>query len=67
MERKELLERIIMGLEQQIPDLTARLKYYEEDDLELKYSKKFLASMEENLKKSRAELSDLDRKGDSRE
>ena len=51
-----------MGLEQQIPELRERMKYYEEDDLELQYSKKFLLSMEENLIKSKAELEELKKK-----
>lgn len=59
MERAELLERLIMGLEQQIPELQERMKYYEKDDLELGYAKKFIVSMRENLEKSRIELKGL--------
>jgi hypothetical protein len=59
MERKELLRRMIMGLEQQIPELRERMKYYEKDDLELKYSEKFLASMEKNLTEAQKELESL--------
>ncbi len=59
MDRSEILERMIMGLEQQIPELQERMKYYEKDDLELQYSKKFIVSMRENLEKSRKELNEL--------
>ena len=48
-----------MGLEQQLPELHERMKYYEKDDLELGYAKKFIVSMRENLEKSRIELKGL--------
>ena len=59
MERAELLERLIMGLEQQIPELEERMKYLEKDDLELGYTKKFIVSMRENLEKSQKELKEI--------
>ena len=59
MERAELLERLIMGLEQQIPELQERMKYLEKDDLELGYTKKFILSMQENLEKSQKELKEI--------
>lgn len=63
MERMELLERMIMGLEQQIPELEERMKYYDKDDLELQYSQKFLLSMKDNLTKARDELKGLKSQG----
>lgn len=60
MDRKEQLQRLIMGLEMSIPDFQGRLEYYEPDDLEGKYARKFLAAMEENLEKARKELAELE-------
>ncbi len=62
MDRKTILERTIMGLEMSIPDMQSRIKYYPPDDLEGRYAKKFLSSMEENLEKARQELSELRKK-----
>ncbi len=60
MDRRQHLERLIMGLEQSIPDLKSRVRYDEDGDLEKKYTERFLKSMEENLGKSRRELAELD-------
>lgn len=65
MDRKQYLERLIMGLEMSIEDFQERLKYYEPGDIELKYARKFLASMEENLEKARREYMDLSGKKDA--
>ncbi len=59
MDRREYLERVIMGLEMSIPDFESRLKYYKEGDVEKKYAEKFLASMTENLAKYKEELAGL--------
>jgi exonuclease VII small subunit len=63
MERREYLERVIMGLEMSIPDFRSRLQYYKDGDLEKKYAEKFLASMEENLAKYKSELAELPAEG----
>ena len=57
--RRDYLERLIMGLEQTIENMTYELQYYEPGDLQLRYAKKFLASCEENLAKARKDLSEL--------
>ncbi|MDE2312567.1 MAG: hypothetical protein KGL04_00140 [Elusimicrobia bacterium] len=57
--RRDYLERLIMGLEQTIENMTYELQYYEPGDLQLRYAKKFLASCEENLAKARKELESL--------
>ncbi|OIO11208.1 MAG: hypothetical protein AUJ52_02360 [Elusimicrobia bacterium CG1_02_63_36] len=67
MERREYLERVIMGLEMSIPDFKSRLQYYKDGDLEKKYAEKFLLSMEENLSKYKAELASLPEQGGSDE
>ena len=62
--RKDYLERLIPGLEMAIEDLKARQQYYPPEDLEGKYAKKFLASMEENLAKAQKEYEELSAKGE---
>ncbi len=59
MERREYLERVIMGLEMSIPDFESRLKYYKDGDVEKKYAEKFVASMQDNLAKYKMELENL--------
>lgn len=59
MEAKERLERIIMGLEQSIPEMRGRLEWYPPDNLERKYTEKFVASMEAELVKAKKELEGL--------
>ena len=54
--RKDYLERLIQGLEQAVENTKAEIPYYRPDDLQLKYAKKFLSAVEENLAKSREEL-----------
>ncbi len=63
MDPRERLERLIMGLEQSIPEMRARLQYIPPEDLERKYTEKFVASMEEELAKARRELEALDKAG----
>jgi len=57
--RREYLERLIPGLEQTIENMKFELQYYDPDDLQLRYAKKFLAASEENLAKARKELAEL--------
>lgn len=59
MDREYYLQRVIMGLEQSIRDMKMKLEYLDEDNLDRKYTVKFLASMEENLVEHRKELDAL--------
>jgi hypothetical protein len=61
--RKDYLERLIMGLEQSIENQKFEIPYYKPEDLQLKYAKKFLAAMEESLAKAKEELAELQKKG----
>ena len=58
-DRRDYLERLIMGLEQTIENQKFEIPYYKEGDLQLVYAKKFLASCEDNLAKARQELEEL--------
>ena len=60
--RKDYLERLIMGLEQSIETQKFEIPYYKPDDLQGKYAKKFMASMEENLAAAKKELAELEKK-----
>lgn len=62
MDRRNYLERLIQGLEQAQENTKSEIPYYKPDDLQLKYAKKFLAAVEENLEQSRKELAALDAK-----
>jgi len=57
--RRDYLERLIPGLEQTIENMKFELQYYDPNDLQLRYAKKFLAASEENLVKARQELESL--------
>lgn len=57
--RRDYLERLIMGLEQTIENMKFEIPYYKPDDVQLKYAKKFLASCEENLANAKKELAAL--------
>ncbi|MHB2026571.1 MAG: hypothetical protein ACYCPQ_08030 [Elusimicrobiota bacterium] len=61
--RREYLERLILGLEQTIENMTYELQYYDPQDLQLRYAKKFIASSQENLAKARKELEGLGSEG----
>lgn len=63
MEPRERLERLIMGLEQSIPEMRARLQYIPPEDIERRYTEKFVASMEEELAKARRDLKAMDAAG----
>jgi hypothetical protein len=58
-DRKTYLNRLIPGLEQTIENLRFEIPYYKPDDVQLKYAKKFLASVEKNLAEAKAELEKL--------
>jgi hypothetical protein len=62
--RKEQLQRMILGLESQIPDFESRLQYYAPDDVEFRYAQKFVKSMQDNLEKAKQELAELDKQPD---
>ena len=59
--KKDYLSRLIEGLEQTIENQKLELPYYQEGDVMLTYAKKFIASCEQNLAKTRKELADLER------
>lgn len=59
LNRREYLERLIMGLEQTVETQKFEIPYYKPGDLQFVYAKKFLAAAEENLAKARAELAEL--------
>jgi hypothetical protein len=56
---RERLERLVMGLEQSIPDMKNRLQWIPPDDLEYKYTQKFVAAMEDQLAKARKDLEEF--------
>ena len=58
-ERKEYLEKMVMGLEQSIENTRREIPYYDPGDLQLRYAKKFLAVMESTLQCSLHELEAL--------
>lgn len=57
--RRDYLERLIMGLEQAVETQRFELPYYKEGDIQLKYAKKFLEAVEQQLKDAKAELAAL--------
>lgn len=59
MDRRQHLERLIMGLKQSIETTRFELPYYKPDDLQLTYAKKFLAASEEELARAEKELAEL--------
>jgi len=58
-DRREYLQRLIMGLEQTIENQKFEIPYYKEGDLQLVYAKKFLAACEDNLARAKKELEEL--------
>ncbi|MBI5595289.1 MAG: hypothetical protein HY928_04285 [Elusimicrobia bacterium] len=61
MDARERLVRTIMGLEQSLPEMRARLEWYPAENLERKYTEKFIASMESELARAKQELADLEK------
>jgi len=59
LKRAERLERLIAGLEQTRENLKFEVPYYKPEDLEGRYAKKFLASIEKHLEDSKALLEEL--------
>ena len=60
-DRKEFLERMVMGLEQTVGNMSAEISYYKPDTLEYKYARKFLEAAQANLAKAKTELEGLSR------
>lgn len=58
-DRIDYLQRLIGGLEQAVENTRSEIPYYKPDDIQLRYAKKFLAAVEENLAKSQKELAEL--------
>lgn len=65
METRERLTRLIMGLEMSIPEMKERLEWIPAGELERKYTEKFIASMEAELAKAKAELEAFEKRGAS--
>lgn len=63
--RKEYLQRLVMGLEQAIENQKFEIPYYKEGDLQLVYAKKFLAACEKQLEDAKKELAELERQAAS--
>jgi hypothetical protein len=59
VKRAEYLERLLAGLEQTRENLKFEIPYYKPDDIQGKYAKKFLASIEEQIGVHKARLEEL--------
>lgn len=59
MDRKDYLERLIMGLKQSIENIRFELPYYKPGDLQGVYAKKFLDASVEELGRAEKELAEL--------
>jgi hypothetical protein len=59
VDRRDYLQRLIMGLEQTIENMKFEIPYYKPEDVQLKYAKKFLKSCEDNLTEAKKELEQL--------
>ena len=57
--RAQYLERLLAGLEQTRESLKFEIPYYKADDIQGKYAKKFLASVEEQIADTRKKLDEL--------
>ncbi len=55
----EYLERLLAGLDQTCESLKFEIPYYKPDDIQGKYAKKFLASVEEQAAMTRKRLEEL--------
>jgi len=53
------LERLIAGLEQTRENLKFEIPYYKPDDIQGRYARKFLVSLETHLEQSKARLEEL--------
>lgn len=57
--RAEYLERLLGGLQQTAESLKFEIPYYKPDDLQGRYAKKFLASVEGQIVETKRELEAL--------
>lgn len=55
----EYLERMIAGLEQTRENLKFEIPYYKPDDIQGRYAKKYLASVEQHIADTAKRLEDL--------
>lgn len=56
---REYLSRLVAGLEQTCESLKFEIPYYKDDDIQGRYAKKYLASLEKHLAETRARLAAL--------
>ena len=59
VKRAQYLERLLAGLEQTRESLKFEIPYYKADDIQGRYAKKFLASVEEQVADTQAKLDEL--------
>ena len=55
----EYLTRLVAGLEQTCENLKFEIPYYKPDDIQGRYAKKYLATLEAHLVETKARLSKL--------
>lgn len=57
--RAQYLERLLGGLEQTRESLKFEIPYYKADDIQGRYAKKYLVTIEEQIELNRKELDEL--------
>ena len=55
----EYLSRLVAGLEQTCESLKFEIPYYKDDDIQGRYAKKYLVSVEKHLTETKARLEEL--------
>jgi hypothetical protein len=55
----EYLTRLVAGLEQTCESLKFEIPYYKDDDIQGRYAKKYLVSVETHLAETKARLAEL--------
>lgn len=56
---REYLSRLVAGLEQTCESLRFEIPYYKDDDIQGRYAKKYLVSVEKHLVETKARLDEL--------
>lgn len=56
---REYLTRLVAGLEQTCESLRFEIPYYKDDDIQGRYAKKYLVSVEKHLAETKARLEEL--------
>jgi len=56
---REYLSRLVAGLEQTCESLKFEIPYYKDDDIQGRYAKKYLVSVEKHLAETKARLEEL--------